>query len=1323
MDFKDIRSINHSLSKLNPNKTEHTNLPRTESQQTSKDIKNAPSNPDYWQNTAGIIKNNISFKANNQQANNEYIEECLSEIHSHFYWQKKEELNTEHHRNILTSLIPYGKQAMDNYKNLIINSSGIWNDDIRENYNALAGEFIFLMPDFASEDFYIAANLLQITAYHKDKLTETKDFISQILAKKAPEKTNTLLWLNSTIHEYVYHQKDNKDFLNQAAAKYDPFMEFISNFSDYNNQDKNTIISFNFTKDELENCNRLMKDGIIKPYNIYQLLKQVSGYTNNSEENAHSVLEDISKDNKKADIFSILTDKTALRRNISIEGLKKIFETDINFLKTLISKLQEKNSGNNYIFHSETEIFELIKSINPANLDDFLTATKGLNSEDSLYKANHYINPKTGLFDKRIITKQHELEEMGIDEYYSAGIAKSCIDLTTGDFSPEADEVLEMIYRPEKKFRLLSFAKDHSSKYKKLLRLKNEIEIYGLSDFMDSLKDKKGSFNKKNLKCLKKLLVLKSYDYGYSAIPEIVNLLKDKDGVVDRNKYECALNILKNTKSYSSTKDIIKELSEFSAKSESNMKLSKILSKYITNQEGLNCLNNLYNKHKQPDGSLPDYIRDKIIIFAKARGSLYSLEETYNACLKNDTGNFKDDFDFETFNKVIDLMEYEYKLYRKANNFSYNSTCSITGPQYIDILNQNLKLDGLPFKNKVEIINILTAIRNYTSQHNISGYEFIDNTISDIDTNLSMDNISLPITPEVKSDFIKNVLNSNNSNELTNFEKIIKSSVPFLESLENGLPITYPREKFLRDLSDICQTDEDIKLLQEKTGILPITQTKDNRTIITGYNDLIKLDGLDKSNPLEKRIYDCMYKFMYENTVNTGKKELDEQLNYIIKACPEFINTIGKKQHNNHKYTLDIHSLLVMAYSISNEDYLTKLNESDRTMIKLAGIFHDIIKKENEPDKGHQNQSSLYARSIVKKFFNNPEHKDRLCEIVQNHHWLEELMTSDDKETKSKELAFKFRRPNDFEIAKIMAKSDLKAVSPAFYEGNKESLNPDNFKAIENNLKLLYSTGNAIFTDYFRFPEKLTEHTETKDGIEYKVVNFHKIKADDDLSEYGFLNGLKKEDVRFLVHMVDSNNIYHDLKTVQLLTSPLNGGVLSESLISPLYKKTYGDRQFGVILSQINTNIVNENNTNQGSGYQKDFYKLLNLIFDKSYKDTRQNFRNCLLENLNINPKNITDEEYEHFYRNVLANKTSLLQINQEKEYNIGSYNFKGSELIDAIKKYQDNLIDKEEKEHNELVGFTPKIQAVIAKTDCLNNVPADLLKFAKENNYPVVLI
>ena len=221
--------------------------------------------------------------------------------------------------------------------------------------------------------------------------------------------------------------------------------------------------------------------------------------------------------------------------------------------------------------------------------------------------------------------------------------------------------------------------------------------------------------------------------------------------------------------------------------------------------------------------------------------------------------------------------------------------------------------------------------------------------------------------------------------------------------------------------------------------------------------------------------------------------------------------------------------------------------------------------------------------------------------------------------------------------------------------------------------------------------------------------------------EYGFRN-IKKKDAKFLVHMLPENSIDKYIETIKQLTSSVNGGVLSESIITPKYKRTYCNRKFGVLLSQINPNIVTMANKNQGSGTSKDIEDAVDLIFSP-YKDERKNFKNKLLENLSINPDEISDKDYADFYRECMANKTSLCHFVDSREYQIGRYKVTGKQIKEAVEKYQDELIDKKEEYHNEIVGYVPKIQGIIAKAKGLDEVPKELLDFAKKNDYPIILI
>ena len=97
--------------------------------------------------------------------------------------------------------------------------------------------------------------------------------------------------------------------------------------------------------------------------------------------------------------------------------------------------------------------------------------------------------------------------------------------------------------------------------------------------------------------------------------------------------------------------------------------------------------------------------------------------------------------------------------------------------------------------------------------------------------------------------------------------------------------------------------------------------------------------------------------------------------------------------------------------------------------------------------------------------------------------------------------------------------------------------------------------------------------------------------------------------------------------------------------------------------------------------------------------------------------------DFGEFYKNNIIAKSSFNQFVSGKEYTLGTKTITGEDIKQAIIKFQDSLIDKKEQNHNEIVGYVPKLQAVVAKERSLSSIPDEILEFAKENNLPVVLI
>lgn len=79
--------------------------------------------------------------------------------------------------------------------------------------------------------------------------------------------------------------------------------------------------------------------------------------------------------------------------------------------------------------------------------------------------------------------------------------------------------------------------------------------------------------------------------------------------------------------------------------------------------------------------------------------------------------------------------------------------------------------------------------------------------------------------------------------------------------------------------------------------------------------------------------------------------------------------------------------------------------------------------------------------------------------------------------------------------------------------------------------------------------------------------------------------------------------------------------------------------------------------------------------------------------------------------------------IPDEKTFLIGGNIFKGKDLKESIKTYQQNLVKTEGENWNEIVCYAPKIQAVAAKANTFDEIPEEVLKYASDNDLTVVLI
>ena len=171
-------------------------------------------------------------------------------------------------------------------------------------------------------------------------------------------------------------------------------------------------------------------------------------------------------------------------------------------------------------------------------------------------------------------------------------------------------------------------------------------------------------------------------------------------------------------------------------------------------------------------------------------------------------------------------------------------------------------------------------------------------------------------------------------------------------------------------------------------------------------------------------------KFSQNNPIKCDNPQLEKFLNDIVDALPELRAQVGKKQHGAHDYDIILHSLKVMQ-KIAQDPQFEKLSESDKKLMMLASLLHDITKKEGKRDVTHASESAFDAFYIAKKFNLSREEEIKLYTLAKHHEWLEYVNTSRSEEQLAKRLqsvAYDLQNDNLFDLALMFTHADLRAV-------------------------------------------------------------------------------------------------------------------------------------------------------------------------------------------------------------------------------------------------------------------------------------------------------
>lgn len=250
---------------------------------------------------------------------------------------------------------------------------------------------------------------------------------------------------------------------------------------------------------------------------------------------------------------------------------------------------------------------------------------------------------------------------------------------------------------------------------------------------------------------------------------------------------------------------------------------------------------------------------------------------------------------------------------------------------------------------------------------------------------------------------------------------------------KDGIPLKYSRDSFLTDLKS------EIDKLSPEEG-QKIQQRFNLKLNETGFNSVgVEIEGIPKipenlETEPEKKIAKIIRSFTEENETTFENPEQKQLYDAIIQTIPEFTSIIGKKQHGTHQYSVDVHTLMNLSDNL--RDIRVKgLDEESQKVLKYSTILHDLGKDfiaDFVPDSGHALRSAEIAKPILERLNLSEQTKERILKQIKNHHWFKDYNQGI---VSPEQIVAKFETTQDYLIAEIMAKSDLKNVSNTFHHG------------------------------------------------------------------------------------------------------------------------------------------------------------------------------------------------------------------------------------------------------------------------------------------------
>ena len=540
------------------------------------------------------------------------------------------------------------------------------------------------------------------------------------------------------------------------------------------------------------------------------------------------------------------------------------------------------------------------------------------------------------------------------------------------------------------------------------------------------------------------------------------------------------------------------------------------------------------------------------------------------------------------------------------------------------------------------------------------------------------------VSPKVSSEFLKNF---NQTMKVFENEGLAMSKLNECGRIE----LAYSRDALK---ADIFKEIEGLSISEQNKILSRFGLKHEGQRILSGVPVLSENSGLTET---ERAINKSLARFLStENKVvlPKGFEELASAIDDIGRAIPEFKFAIGARQHKTHELGLAEHMLKAFQENTKNPLY-KELGSRDRRILGVATLLHDINKIEQIRTPGHALPSSKTVTAIVERMTDfTPAEKDRIINLVKNHHWLERV--NDDLGVAG-ELAYTFRSGNDFKMAKIFAESDLKSVNPIFYQRFAYKLDSPCVKQIEQEILSIQSNARMMFTSDVNLSTALARGAkEVTLGSGANATKNTVISAKQ--------MGLDKE---YFGYHVSSEE---GLMTVISSGGYNKGLCLSLSVGKDGACKTFNDGKVFVIFDRLNmNNLAKVAPRNSNTKYGKSYDKLY------CYMRADNGFVSKFRENY---PHEISNGDYARCFREVQNLRLSEVSSDKIIQRILGSES-KAKDFERALEQ-TNSYFASTPTIHSETVAFDMYPGAVGVKGKA-EELSFKLRKFLEENNIPIV--